>query len=379
MLHNYSYWEKSVYFKYDIVLIGSGIVGLNAAISLKTQSPCLKIAILESGFLPSGASTKNAGFACFGSISELIEQEKKIGEVALHSLIKRRWDGLKKLRALLGDQQIEFRKQGGYELFTSKDNLLANACDAKLEHFNALTADITGTSSTFVKANEKIAQFGFNGVKSLLENREEASIHTGKMMYLLTELAQQLGVKIYNSCQVKSIDDNQFSKHLETNHGIFEAKAVLVCTNAFAKTFFKNIDLYPGRGQVIVTNSIPNLKLEGTFHYDQGYYYFRNIDNRILIGGGRNLDFEAETTTEFGTTELVQKSLVSLLREVIIPEQEFRIEHSWSGIMAFGTTLEPIIEEVSPGIFCGLRCNGMGIAIGSQVGEDLANLAIKHV
>lgn len=379
MHDNYSYWEKRVYFGYDIVLIGSGIVGLNAAISLKTQSPSLKIAILESGFLPSGASTKNAGFACFGSVSELIEQEKKIGEAALHSLIKRRWDGLKKLRALLGDQQIEFRKQGGFELFTSKDRLLANACDAKLEHFNALTADITGTINTFVKANEKIAPFGFSGVESLLENREEASIHTGKMMYLLAELAQQLGVKIYNSCQVKSIDDSQSSKHLETNHGIFEAKTVLVCTNAFAKTFFKNLDLYPGRGQVIVTNSIPNLKLEGTFHYDQGYYYFRNIHDRILIGGGRNLDFEAETTTEFGTTELVQKSLVSLLREVIIPEQEFRIEYSWSGIMAFGTKLEPIIEEVSPGIFCGLRCNGMGIAIGSQVGEDLANLAIKHV
>lgn len=379
MHDNYSYWEKSVYFGYDIVLIGSGIVGLNAAISLKTQSPSLKIAILESGFLPSGASTKNAGFACFGSVSELIEQEKKIGEAALHSLIKRRWDGLRKLRALLGDQQIEFRKEGGYELFTSKDSLLANACDAKLDHFNALTADITGTSNTFVKANEKIDLFGFNGVESLLENREEASIHTGKMMYLLTELAQQLGVKIYNSCQVKSIEENQALKHLETNNGIFEAKAVLVCTNAFAKTFFKNIDIYPGRGQIIVTNPIPNLKLEGTFHYDQGYYYFRNIDNRILIGGGRNIDFKAETTTEFGTTELVQKSLVSLLIEVIIPEQEFRIEHSWSGIMAFGTTLEPIIEEVSPGIFCGLRCNGMGIAIGSQVGEDLANLAMKHV
>ena len=29
-----------------------------------------------------------------------------------------------------------------------------------------------------------------------------------------------------------------------------------------------------------------NLKIKGSFHYEKGYYYFRNIDNRILLGGG---------------------------------------------------------------------------------------------
>ena len=61
-----SYWEKESFFSnYDAIVIGSGIVGLNAAIHLKKTAPSLKIVILEKGFLPTGASTKNAGFACF--------------------------------------------------------------------------------------------------------------------------------------------------------------------------------------------------------------------------------------------------------------------------------------------------------------------------
>jgi hypothetical protein len=54
------------------------------------------------------------------------------------------------------------------------------------------------------------------------------------------------------------------------------------------------------------TEPIDNLDVRGTFHLDCGYYYFRNIGDRILLGGGRNLDFETETTTEFAQTEIIQ-------------------------------------------------------------------------
>ncbi len=60
---------------------------------------------------------------------------------------------------------------------------------------------------------------------------------------------------------------------------------------------------------VIFSSKINNLEIKGTFHLDEGYYYFRNIDNRILLGGGRNLDFKSEETSEFGQTELIQNHL----------------------------------------------------------------------
>jgi hypothetical protein len=68
---------------------------------------------------------------------------------------------------------------------------------------------------------------------------------------------------------------------------------------------------------------------------DQGYYYFRNGD-RILLGGGRNLDFDVEIT-EFAQTEIVQNKLEELLKEVIL-NQNLKLPivgvESWASVIA---------------------------------------------
>lgn len=374
----FSYWEKESFFTYDIIVIGSGIVGLNAAIQLKKTAPTLKIAILERSFLPSGASTKNAGFACFGSISELIEQEECAGLDGLALLIEKRWKGLLKLRNLLGDKTIDYQCLGGYELFKNDDIFLADTCVSKIEHYNLHINDVVGANA-FALANKKISSFGFEGISTLIENRYEAQIDSGKMMFALIQYAQKLGVSIFNNCTVDEIQSEISGLRLLTKNGTFFCKQLAVTTNAFIKDLLPDIDISPGRGQVLITKPIKDLKIAGTFHYDSGFYYFRNINSRILLGGGRNIDFKAEETTEFGQTEAVQLALEDLLKDVILPKVNYEIDYRWSGIMAFGKTLEPLVEEIKPNIFCATRCNGMGIAIGAQTGEDVANLLLKSL
>jgi len=377
MPNNLSYWEKKNFFSADVIIIGSGIVGLNAAITIKTENPKISVLVLERGFLPAGASTKNAGFACFGSLSELIEQEKLCGPGALHSLISKRWKGLLKLRNLLGDDNIQFKNYGGYELFKPEQRVLADECVSKLSHYNALIEDIVLQKDVYTEANSKISDFGFNGINVLLENKLEAQIDPGLMMKALSLKSKSLGVELLSNCKVDDLIEEDNGVTLITNQGNFTCKKVLLTNNAFVNELLPNLAVTPGRGQVVVTNPIPNLKIKGTFHYDKGYYYFRNIDDRVLLGGGRNLNFRAEQTTQFGETELVQNALHQLLKEVILPQTDFEIEHKWSGIMAFGPQLAPIIEEAKPNVFCAVRCNGMGIAIGSHTGEEAGEMVLR--
>ena len=42
--------------------------------------------------------------------------------------------------------------------------------------------------------------------------------------------------------------------------------------------------------------------MKGIFHLDEGFYYFRDYYNRVMIGGGRNLDFNNECTDKFENT-----------------------------------------------------------------------------
>jgi glycine/D-amino acid oxidase-like deaminating enzyme len=373
---NLSYWERTSFLQnYDYTIVGAGIVGLFTAIEIKKKNANAKVLVLERSFLPDGASTKNAGFACFGSISEIIEHRKKTSEQEFKNLVSKRVQGLKKMREVLGDVNIDFKANGGYEVFTKNDEIIYDECVQSLNEYNSILEDIFNDTVYEIK-DEYIERFNFKNVEHLIYTKQEAQIHSGKMMQALIKKAYEYGVQILFNTELLSYE-NRDEILLHTNVSTIKTHKLLITNNAFAKNIFSELDLKPGRGQIIVTSEVKDLKLKGNFHYDKGYYYFRNIDNRVLIGGGRNLDFIAEETFEFGTTDLVQKELMRLLTEVILPDTNFTIDYSWSGIMAFGNEITPIVKELQKNIYCGVRCNGMGVAMGSLLAEDLVQLAMN--
>lgn len=68
-----SFWERESLSKYDYIIVGAGIVGCSTAYHLKKKNSKAEICLIERGVFPSGASSKNAGFACFGSLTELVD------------------------------------------------------------------------------------------------------------------------------------------------------------------------------------------------------------------------------------------------------------------------------------------------------------------
>lgn len=376
--YNLSYWERETFFKdIDLAIIGSGIVGLAAAIHAKTTNPNLQVAILERGTLPIGASTRNAGFACFGSMTELLDDLSRMTEDDVLALVEQRWRGLHLLRSMVGDQNMDFEMLGGYELFTDDEESAFQECVERMPDFNQKMAAITGVNDTYQPVDERLPAFGFHGVRHLILNRSEGQVHTGKMMKKLLELAHGKGVRIFNGIGIRSIADTENGVQLETDFGWqLHAPKVLVAVNGFAKRLLPNLDVIPARNQVLITKKIPNLAVKGCFHYDRGYYYFRNIDGRILLGGGRFLAFEEETTDQFGSNEMIRSALAQLLHTVICPEQKPAIDSWWSGILGLGPIKKPIIEHVSSNVVVSVRLSGMGVAIGSLVGKSGADLVL---
>ncbi len=373
---NLSFWEKNSYFnKIDIVIIGSGIVGLSAALSLKKKNKRLNIIVLERGMLPMGASSKNAGFACFGSSSELLLDLKNHTEDEVFSLVEKRWKGLLQLRKNLGDKAIDFLNLGGYEVFDSKTEF--DQCNEKMGYFNNHLYSIIGKKQVFMNADSKIKNFGFKKVKHLIVNTFESQIDTGRMMAALINKVRGLGIEIMNGFEVLQFSDDGKKVEIVSKNGIhISCKKVIVATNGFAKQLLPKYAVNPARAQVLITNPIKNLKIKGTFHYDEGYYYFRNIGNRLLLGGGRNLDFKTEETMEFGLTQLVQNKLEDLLKTMILPGKDFTIDMRWSGIMGVGPQKKSIVRSVSENVFCAVRMGGMGVAIGSLIGKEVADLVV---
>ncbi len=374
-----SYWERETFFRnLDVAVIGSGIVGLSAAIHLKELHPDLQVAVLERGVLPFGASTRNAGFACFGSMSELIDDLQHTSEEEVWALVERRWRGLQRLRERVGEERMRYQALGGYELFRPEEAAIFQTCADRIGEFNQKLCNITGVDNTYQIVNESIQQFGFQQTQHLILNSQEGQLHTGKMIAALLQIAIEKGVRLFNGVVIRNWHFDEAEVRLETEGGWeIHSKKALIATNGFARQLLPELAVQPARNQVLITKPISGLRVQGAFHYDRGYFYFRDVEGRILLGGGRNLALQEEETAAFGTTELIRTALLQLLQHIILPNQSFEIDSWWSGIMGIGNVKRPVVQKVAPNVAVAVRMGGMGVAIGSLVGEEGAELVVN--
>src|SRR5690554_3284759 len=367
---NLSFWERQTWLtNIDFAIIGTAIVGLNCALALREKYPKSKIVIRERPSLPSHETTKNSGFASYRTLTQIAEDLKTHSQEKACNLLQQRIAALECRRKARGDKSMDYQEHGGYELFLPEDFELYETIIDKIDAVNKFLHPIFKADVFSKKANH----FNFKNIQpNLIFSRFEGQINTGKMMQSLIKKAVSKNILVLNGAEIMEISDNINAVGLQVaSDEEVIAKKVFIATNGFAKQFLAE-NIKPARAQVLITKPISNLKLKGTFHFDKGYYYFRNFENRVLFGGGRNLDFEAEETTEMNLTSTIQNRLETLLETVILPDQEFEIEQRWSGIMGVGAQKIPIVKPISDNVFCGVRLGGIGIAIGSTIGRQLA-------
>lgn len=370
-----SVWERESFFEeQDVIIIGSGLVGLWSAFELKQKQPGLKISILERGLIPTGASTRNAGFACFGSPSELLHDRTLLGESKMWDIVEMRYRGMQKMKNVLKDDFIDLQMTGGYEVYNTE---YANWNELRdgIDGLNKELKKITGSDDCFTWADDKLKEFGFSGFDSMIENKLEGYLHSGKLVQALLKKVQTMGVQVFTGVEVKQWQTISGKVKIDTNVGIaFNAEQMLICTNALTAALVPELNIVPARGQIVLTSPIPNLKMKGAFHYDEGFYYFRNLGDRILLGGARNKAFEAEQTSEMITSDVIQQHLENFIAQHLLHGQEFMIEQRWSGIMGFTENKKPIVKKLNNNVGVAIACNGMGVALSPIIAEKVCEM-----
>lgn len=206
-----SFWEKTQLLNYDLVVLGGGISGMFCALEYRKLNPKASIAILERGLFSNGASTKNAGFACFGSLTELMSDAKHMDNKSLCKIVQMRIEGLSLLRETLGDKNIDLQWKGGYELFFEKDPKALN----QIDHFNDLLKPLF-KKKVFHYNNRKIKQYGFaeDRVKHIVENPFEGQIDTGMMIRSLRSKVNQMDISFFSNLTLTGFETHENRNHL---------------------------------------------------------------------------------------------------------------------------------------------------------------------
>ena len=369
-----SYWERdALQASVDIAVIGGGIVGCTAAIAAKRRFPGRSVRIYERTVLSTGAGSRNAGFACFGSPTELLADLDTRPESEVIDLIAERWEGLRRLRENLPDETLGYEASGGYEIFLPEEEPTYRRCLELLPWLNDRLGPKIGPS-VYRDASAQLPATGMRGVAYLIHNTYEGLLHPGRLVAGLRRKAQQLGVAIQLGLALDSWASTADGVVLQFSRGIeVTAGDVLFATNGFAAQLLPDLDVRPARNQVLLTAPLPDLRLSSGYHYRDGYVYFRPVGKRLLIGGGRHLDRAGETTMTFGDSAVIQQYLEQFLSTHLVDSPPV-IEQRWSGILGVADSKAPIVRTVAPGVHVGVRLGGMGVALGSLVGTQLAQL-----
>ena len=357
----YSYWESTEWLSSpDLLIVGGGIVGATTALFYKDKFPDPSVLLVDKGEMPEGASTRNAGFACIGSVSEHLADMETADEEIVYGRIKRRWNGLNLLKETMVEESIGYEHTGGYEIFTEDD--IFEQCRDRIPEINRQLQERIGLGEVY-KATE------FEGYPAIF-NRLEGAINTGKMMKQLHYRIARAGVEVRWKSKVTAVDSGSIT--FENGREMTPGK-IVIATNGFSK-HLADLPIKPARGYVFVTTPIEDLKWKGTFHYNEGYTYFRNVGERLLIGGARNVAMDEEETDTFGVNPSIKNYLTRFVDETLQLPEGWTVDQEWSGIMGMTENKEPIVSEISPNTYAAAGLSGMGVAIGMQVAKEVLGM-----
>lgn len=369
-----SFWEQKWADKADIVVVGAGLVGLQSAIQLKHKFPHRKVWIVESATMGSPASLRNAGFACFGSMGEILDDARNIGLDAALLLYENRYKGFLKLKENYGETKIGYENSGGYEIFQKHEQLIFEGISKHIDEINQHLYSVHQQTAFQLKNANSL---GMNVLDKTIFSPPEGAIQTHLLYETIRKHAISLNIEIFSGFELmnfEQLNSEKWKLNFVNSNVVFIANELVICTNGFTKKLFPLLDVQPARGQVIVTQPIPRLPFRGIFHYDKGYIYFRSLGTRILIGGARNLNFESEQTMDQTNTDFIVNHLLNTIEEIIIPGEKPQIDYQWAGTMGMSSNRTPIIETLQPHLHCCVRMGGMGVALSAIAAEKLAIL-----
>jgi glycine/D-amino acid oxidase-like deaminating enzyme len=242
---------------------------------------------------------------------------------------------------------------------------------------------ITGVANSFYPVHSQMEVQALKGFDKMIASTGEGAIDSGKLVKSLTKKVRKLGVQLFYGASVQAIDagDKWHKLHLHTAGRTAEWKArqVIVCTNGRLGKLMPTLDVKPARGQILLTPPIEGLSLRGTFHAQEGYYYFRNLGNRILLGGARHTSFAAEETTDLNTSDEIQQRLNEFVKAHFVqaaglPKKGWQ---RWAGTMAFTSNKLPLLHRQHQGVWAATCCNGMGVALSPIFAGQVASTVLQ--
>jgi Glycine/D-amino acid oxidases (deaminating) len=356
----------------DVVVVGGGYAGINAARVLATRG--VRVTLLEAETLGFGASTRNGGIVHAGYKWSARDLIGRYGEVIGRALYQETLDGYQTVKRLVAEEAIDcdFREVGHLELAYAPAHL------AELEHAQESLAFV-GVQSSMVSRERIHEEIGSDAYYGALAVEGSGLLHPGRYFAGLAGAADRAGADLHEGVRARTIrrqGDGRFV--VETERGAIHAKDVFVATNGYTDGVAPAVRrrVIPLGSYIIASEPLPEdlareLSPKGRSFFDTKnflYYWHISADRRMIFGGRASF---MPTSTDH-TAAILHKGLLEVHPQLA----GYRIEYAWGGNVGFTQDRMPHAGRTKDGVTYLAGCCGTGVALmthmGSRVGEWLA-------
>lgn len=331
----------------DVEIVGGGVTGCSCALVLAEAG--LRVRLHEAREIAGGASGRNGGFALRGGAMPYDVARRQLGNDRARTYWELTEDAQRLLATLAGDA---FRPVGSLRLAVDDDERaeLRAEYDALVEHeFEA-------------EWLENLPPALARRFTAAVLHPADGALHPARWVRRLAGLAADAGAELVERSRVDTLDD-------------LSAGRVVLATDGSGMGLVPELDaaIRPTRGQVLVTEPLPELLFERPHYARHGFDYWQQTpDRRLVIGGSRDAGADAEWTDDEAVTDVVQERIEALASDLLGRSPE--VTHRWAGIWGTTDDLLPLVGSLpgSDRVWVAAGYSGHGNVLGFAAGRLVA-------
>ena len=336
----------------DVCVVGLGGSGLTAIEALLDEG--ISVVGIDAAGVANGAAGRNGGFLLAGLARfhhEMVEHLGRERATALYQLTMAEIDRIAQIEA------AQVRRCGSLRIAVDAAELAD--CEAQLA---ALLAD--GLPAQRYSGPE--------GQGLLIPT--DASFNPLLRCRSLATSVRARGAQLFESTPAVTIERGR----IETPHGRILAGRIVVAVDGKLDQVLPELrdQVRTARLQMLGTAPTDEVEFTRPVYARYGFdYWQQTTDHRVVIGGFRDTQLDAEWTAHTDVTQAIQQRLEQQLRErlgVTAP-----ITHRWAASVGYTVDGMPILGEVRPGIWALGGYNGTGNIVGALCARAVVDLILQ--
>lgn len=366
----------------DVVIVGGGYTGLNAALALKEVG--VDVVLLEMDFCGKGASGRNSGHLAATMGKDLPTLVRHVGRERAAGFMRFNDRCVRNVEETFENYGIDCDYEPVGNLLCGLHPRQLGLLQRTAALFESLGVEVSFLSEEQMRNRRLPKAFKFG----VLDPRG-GYLDPGKYVMGLRRAALAAGVRIYENTPVTRIDEAAAPVHVSTIAGTVRADKVIVATNGYTPASLGRLKtrVFPIRVSLFRSKRLTPEQLEtlgwtgrqGLITAHSAIEHYRLTTDGRILGGSKFVRYRYGSKLADGYQPAVFAGFTQLLKDRFPELPDLQMETFWGGWIGMTPDFLPLsFSNRRRNLYYGMGYNGHGIAHATMNGRMLADQVLDR-